>query len=94
MSRTQPSVPAPPQPWRTAVTAAVFAALFVFLGIKLHEIQVEEAAVYSELGERQRSRTWTIRPRAALWLMPKVPHWPSVVVCGRSMPIRIGWTIN
>ena len=67
MIRSQPSVPAPPQPWRTALTAAVFTGLFALVGVKLHQIQVEEAEVYNELGEQQRSRTWRVNaPRGAV----------------------------
>lgn len=64
---SQPSVPAPPQPWRTVVTAMVFGALFVLLGFKLHEIQVEQADRFMQLGENQRSRVWTLSaPRGAI----------------------------
>ncbi|MDA3960372.1 MAG: penicillin-binding protein 2 [Planctomycetota bacterium] len=54
-------VPASAQPWRTAITCAVFAALFGLLAYRLHHLQVEQAGHFSDLGERQRSRVWRIK---------------------------------
>lgn len=53
-------VPASAQPWRTAIACCAFAALFVVLAVRLHHLQVEEAAQLTELGERQRSRVWRV----------------------------------
>jgi cell division protein FtsI (penicillin-binding protein 3) len=57
----EPVVPIHRQPWRIGATLSVFAAFFVIVGMRLHQLQIEQAANLSELGERQRLRTLTIR---------------------------------
>jgi cell division protein FtsI (penicillin-binding protein 3) len=37
-----------------------FAGLFVLVGMRLHHLQVNEGEHLAQLGERQRTRTWTI----------------------------------
>lgn len=50
-----------PQPWRTGLTMMVFTALFALIGWRLHHLQVSQGDHLTELGERQRTRTWTLQ---------------------------------
>jgi cell division protein FtsI (penicillin-binding protein 3) len=50
-----------PQPWRTGLAMVAFAALFALIAWRLHHLQVDQGGHLAELGERQRTRTWTIQ---------------------------------
>lgn len=53
-------VPTHRQPLRFALTGLAFAALFGAVGLRLHLLQVEMGGTLAEMGERQRSRIWTL----------------------------------
>ncbi len=68
------SVPTDAQPWRMAIAAAVFAALFAWIVVRLHHLQVETGASLAQLGERQRLRTMTLTaPRGSIYDASGVP---------------------
>lgn len=57
-----------PQPWRTGLAMVAFTALFALIGWRLHHLQIDQAGHLSELGERQRTRTWVLQaPRGNLY---------------------------
>jgi cell division protein FtsI (penicillin-binding protein 3) len=61
-------VPITAQPWRTGLTMVVFAGLFAYVTFRLQVLQIDEAKRLAELGERQRTRTWTIQaPRGGIY---------------------------
>ena len=61
MPATDSHVPITAQPWRTALTMLVFAGLFAYVAFRLQVLQIDEAKHLAEMGERQRTRTWTIQ---------------------------------
>jgi cell division protein FtsI (penicillin-binding protein 3) len=68
MPATDSHVPITAQPWRTGMTMLVFAGLFAYVAFRLQVLQIDEAKRLVELGERQRTRTWTIQaPRGGLY---------------------------
>ncbi|MBA3686743.1 MAG: penicillin-binding protein 2 [Planctomycetes bacterium] len=54
------SVPAGPQPWRTALTALIFVGLFATVVARLHHLQVELGPNLASRGDKQRVRKWAI----------------------------------
>ncbi len=50
-----------PQPWRTGLALVAFIALFGLIGLRLHHLQVDQGSHLTELGERQRTRTWVLQ---------------------------------
>jgi cell division protein FtsI/penicillin-binding protein 2 len=50
---SESSVPAADQPWRIALTGAVFCALFAVVAVRLHHLQIEKGENLTEMGERQ-----------------------------------------
>ena len=58
---TESSVPAADQPWRVALTGAVFCALFAVVTVRLHHLQIEKGEALSELGNHQRMRKLEIQ---------------------------------
>jgi cell division protein FtsI (penicillin-binding protein 3) len=75
MSATADShVPISAQPWRTVFTMLVFAGLFAFVAFRLQVLQIDEAKRLAEMGEKQRTRTWTIQaPRGSIYDADGVP---------------------
>lgn len=68
MPATDSHVPITAQPWRTGLTMLVFAGLFGYVAFRLQFLQIDESKRMVELGERQRTRTWTIQaPRGGLY---------------------------
>lgn len=68
MPATDSHVPITAQPWRTGLTMLVFAGLFGYVAFRLQYLQIDESKRLVELGERQRTRTWTIQaPRGGLY---------------------------
>jgi cell division protein FtsI (penicillin-binding protein 3) len=67
-------VPITAQPWRTALTMLIFAGLFAIVVFRLQVLQIEESERLAELGEKQRTRTWTIQaPRGSVYDADGVP---------------------
>jgi len=67
-------VPITAQPWRTVLTMMVFAGLFAYVAYRLQVLQIDESKRLAEMGERQRTRTWTIQaPRGGLYDADGVP---------------------
>jgi cell division protein FtsI (penicillin-binding protein 3) len=61
-------VPITAQPWRTGLTMLVFAGLFAYVAFRLQVLQIDESKRLAEMGERQRTRTWTIQaPRGGIY---------------------------
>lgn len=58
---SDPAVPAADQPWRIALTCALFAGLFALVAGRLHHLQMEKGENLAELGERQRLRKLEIQ---------------------------------
>lgn len=54
------AVPVGRQTWRISLAMLGFAGLFLSVGARLHHLQVDEGEHLAQMGERQRSRTWTI----------------------------------
>lgn len=54
------AVPVGRQTWRISLAMLAFAGLFVAVGSRLHHLQVDEGERLAQMGERQRTRTWTI----------------------------------
>jgi cell division protein FtsI (penicillin-binding protein 3) len=54
------AVPVGRQTWRISLAMLAFAGLFVAVGMRLHHLQVDEGEHLAQMGERQRTRTWTI----------------------------------
>jgi cell division protein FtsI (penicillin-binding protein 3) len=74
MPSTDTHVPISAQPWRTGLTMLVFAGLFAYVAFRLQVLQIDEGKRLAELGERQRTRTWTIQaPRGGLYDADGVP---------------------
>jgi len=48
------TVPVAAQPWRIAITLAVFAGLFAVIAVRLHHLQIKNGEMLAERGERQR----------------------------------------
>ena len=68
MPATDSHVPITAQPWRTSLTMLVFAGLFGYVAFRLQFLQIDQSKKLVELGERQRTRTWTIQaPRGGLY---------------------------
>ncbi|MBA3697270.1 MAG: penicillin-binding protein 2 [Planctomycetes bacterium] len=68
MPATDTHVPITAQPWRTGLTMLVFAGLFAYVAFRLQVLQIDESKRLAEMGERQRTRTWTIMaPRGGLY---------------------------
>jgi cell division protein FtsI (penicillin-binding protein 3) len=53
-------VPISPNPWRTGFTMLVFTGLFAYVAYRLQVLQIDESQHLAEMGEKQRTRTWTI----------------------------------
>ncbi len=53
-------VPVTAQPWRTGLALLVFAGLFGLVTMRLHHLQVDQAEHLAQMGEKQRTRTWTL----------------------------------
>ncbi len=60
MSYADNYVPISAQPWRTGFTMLVFVGLFAYVAFRLQILQIDEGQRLTELGEKQRTRTWTI----------------------------------
>jgi cell division protein FtsI (penicillin-binding protein 3) len=75
MSATADShVPITAQPWRTVLTMLVFAGLFAYVAFRLQILQIDEACRLAQMGEKQRTRTWTIQaPRGSIYDADGVP---------------------
>ena len=65
---SESAVPAIAQPWRIALTGAVFCALFTVVAARLHHLQIEKGESLTELGDRQRMSKLKIQaPRGNLY---------------------------
>lgn len=68
------SVPTESQPWRMAIAAAVFAALFAWIVSRLHYLQLETGPSLAQMGERQRLRKMDLTaPRGSIYDASGVP---------------------
>src|SRR5690606_5302223 len=68
------SVPTDSQPWRMALAAFVFVALFAWIVSRLHYLQLETGASLAQMGERQRLRKMDLTaPRGSIYDASGVP---------------------